>query len=67
MTANQTILHILIKKSGLTKKDYISKHNLLQRTLDRWLDGTRIISLQRLEMLAKEDGLIIKIEVLKLC
>jgi len=61
---NQTILKLLIQKSRLTKKDYISKHNLLQRTLDRWLNGTRIISLQRLEQLAKEDGLIIKIEIL---
>jgi len=64
MTTNQTTLKLLIQKSGLTKKDYMSKHNLLQRTLDRWLNGTRIISLQRLEQLAKEDGLIIKIEVI---
>jgi len=64
MTTNQTLLLTLIQKSGLTKKDYMLKHNLLQRTLDRWLNGTRIISLQRLEQLAKEDGLFIKIEVL---
>jgi len=64
MTTNQTLLFSLIKKSGLTKKDYLSKHKILQRTLDRWLNGTRIISLQRLEVLAEEDGLIIKIEVI---
>jgi len=64
MITNQIILHTLIQKSGLKKKDYMLKHNLLQRTLDRWLNGTRIISLQRLEVLAKEDGLIIKIEVI---
>jgi len=66
MSTNQTILISLIQKSGLTKKDYLSKHKILQRTLDRWLNGTRIVSLQRLEMLAKEDGyqLIINIEKL---
>jgi len=64
MTTNQTILHTLIQKSGLTKKDYLYKHKILQRTLDRWLNGTRIVSLQRLEQLAKEDEMkiVIKIE-----
>jgi len=64
MTTNQTILLALIQKSELTNKQYAIKHNILKRTLDRWLNGTRIISLQRLEVLAKEDGLIIKIEVI---
>jgi len=64
MTTNQTLLQTLIQKSKLTNKQYAIKHNLLQRTLDRWLNGTRIVSLQRLEVLAKDDGLIIKIEVI---
>jgi len=64
MKTNQTILKSLIQKSKLTNKQYAIKHNLLPTTLDRWLNGTRIISLQRLECLAKEDGLIIKIDVL---
>jgi len=64
MTTNQTLLHTLIQKSGFTNKQYAIKHKILQRTLDRWLNSTRIISLQRLEQLAKEDGLIIKIEIL---
>jgi len=64
MNTNQTILHTLIQKSGLTNKQYAYNHAILQRTLDRWLNGTRIISLQRLEQLAKEDGMkiVIKIE-----
>jgi len=64
MTTNQTLLKLLIQKSNLTNKQYAYNHAILQRTLDRWLNGTRIISLQRLELLAKEDGLIIKIEVI---
>lgn len=66
MTTNQTILLTLIQLSNLTNKQYASKHTILQTTLDRWLNGTRIISLQRLEQLAKEDGyqLIINIEKL---
>jgi len=64
MTTNSNLLRELIQKSGLTNKQYRIKHNILQRTLDRWLNGMRIISLQRLESLAKEDGLIIKIEVI---
>jgi len=63
-TTNQTLLKLLIQKSKLTNKQYAIKHNLLPTSLDRWLNGTRIISLQRLEQLAKEDGLIIKIEIL---
>jgi len=63
-TTNSNLLRELIQKSKLKNKQYAVKHNLLQRTLDRWLNGSRIVSLQRLEMLAKEDGLIIKIEIL---
>jgi len=63
-TTTQTILKLLIQKSKLTNKQYAIKHNLIPTSLDRWLNGTRIISLQRLELLAKEDGLIIKIEVI---
>jgi len=64
MITNQILLKLIIKKSKLTNKQYAIKHNLLPTSLDRWLNGTRIVSLQRLEALAKEDGLIIKIEVI---
>jgi len=64
MTTNSNLLREIIQKSSLTNKQYAVKHNLLPTSLDRYLNGTRIISLQRLEVLAKEDGLTIKIEIL---
>ena len=66
MTTNSDLLRTLIKKSKLTNKQYAIKHNLLPTSLDRWLNGTRIISLQRLEVLAKEDGIKIVIKIEKI-
>lgn len=68
MTQHQQILKDLIKQSGLSQKDYATKHGICHVKFNHWVTGFRNIQFKTLERLALEDGkkLIINIEELKI-
>jgi transcriptional regulator with XRE-family HTH domain len=60
-TTTQT-LKALIKRSGLTRKEYAAKHNLEYSNLCGWCSEQRIIPIARLQELAAADGLKINVK-----
>jgi len=66
MTQHQTVLKDLITLSGLSNKQYATKHEIEHTKLLGWVNGTRNIQFCTLELLAFEYGkkLTIKIEEL---
>jgi len=65
-TKHQKLLQGLIELSGLSQKDYASKHEINEVKLSHWVTGYRNIQFCTLELFAFDDGYTINLKLEKI-
>lgn len=62
MTINQQILKDLIQQSGLSQKQYATKHGIEYKQFNHWVTGYRNVSIRILQLMSFKDGKEIKFD-----
>jgi len=63
MQTTTEVLKALINRSGLSQKQYSEKHNIEYKQFNRYATGRTVISVDKLQKLAFDDGKTIKISI----